>query len=259
MTDEILIDLVGVERLVAVTTLAADPSISNVADRISAVPHRMALNVEQLVALSPDLLFVAEWSSADSVRQLRDAGIPVNTTAAPTDFAGIRETIRSIGRAVGEEGRAEALIAAMDGRLDAVVRAVAAVAPQRRLSVLDYSPGGTAFGRGSSWDEVVRSAGLVNAVASIESDAWGNVPLSQEKLISLDPDIVVLPGWAWGDPGGAESFHRGFVADPAFRGLRAVRDGRVMLADERHRLATSHHIVAAVEDLAAFAYPELFR
>ncbi len=70
MTDEILLDLVPVQRLVAVTAMADDPAISNVAGRIGRAARRLTLNVEQLLALAPDLLFVASWSDADSVRQL---------------------------------------------------------------------------------------------------------------------------------------------------------------------------------------------
>jgi ABC-type Fe3+-hydroxamate transport system substrate-binding protein len=49
------------------------------------------------------------------------------------------------------------------------------------------------------------------------------------------------------------------VEDPALRGLRAVREGRVYQMPEGLKAATSQYIVDAVEHLARLAYPELFR
>ncbi len=259
MTDEILLELVGAERLVAVTVMADDPAISNVAGRIGPSVRRLTLNVEHLLALAPDLVFLASWSDADSVRQLRDAGIAVHRVSSPRSIEAVRTTITEIARLVGAQPRAAALVRGMDETLARVRSRVEALRPEQRLRVLDYDPSGSSFGRGSSWDDIVRSAGCVNAVGDLPADPWGRVGLSQEALIALDPDAIVLPGWKWEDPQGARRAYERFASDPAFRSLRAVRSGRLLLADERHRLATSHHIVKAVEDLAAFAYPDLFR
>lgn len=259
MTDEILLELVGAERLAAVTAMADDPAISNIAGRVGPGVRRLALNVERLLALAPDLVFLASWSDADSVRQLRDAGIPVYRVGSPRTVDAVKGTIAEIARVVGAQQQAVALVRGMDEALARVRSRVEGLQPQQRVRVLDYDPSGSSFGRGSSWDDIVRRAGCVNAVGELAADQWGKVGLSQEALIGLDPDVIVLPGWKWEDPQGARRAYERFAADPAFRSLRAVRSGRLLLADERHRLATSHHIAKAVEDLAAFAYPGLFR
>ncbi len=259
MTDEILLDMIGPERLVAVTTMADDPGISNIAGRVGRGPARLALNVERLVALAPDLVFVASWSDADSVRQLRDAGLAVYRVGSPRSIVEVERTIKEIGRVVGAPERALALVRGMDETLARVSARVDGLKPGQRLRVLDYDLAGSSFGAGSSWDDVVQRAGCVNAADGLPTDAWGEASLSQEKLIELDPDIIVLPGWRWEDPQGARKAYESFVRDPAFRVLKAVRGGRVLLADERRRLATSQYAAGAVEDLARFAYPELFR
>ncbi len=259
MTDEILLDMVGPERLVAVTTMADDPGISNIAGRVGRGPARLALNVERLVALAPDLVFLASWSDADSVRQLRDAGLAVYRVGSPRSIAEVERTITDIGRVVGAPEQAQALVRGMDERLARVAARVEGLEPEQRVRVLDYDLSGSSFGTGSSWDDIVRRAGCVNAADGLATDAWGEASLSQEKLIELDPDVIVLPGWRWEDPQGARRAYEAFVRDPAFRVLEAVRGGRVLLADERHRLATSQYVAGAVEDLAKFAYPQLFR
>jgi iron complex transport system substrate-binding protein len=114
------------------------------------------------------------------------------------------------------------------------------------------------MGRGSSWDQIVRRAGLRNAVDRLPVDGWGQVPLSKERLIELDPDLLVLPGWVYGQAGGADAFYDRVVADPALRNLKALRSRRLVRMPENLRATTSQHIVEAIEFLARAAYPELW-
>jgi iron complex transport system substrate-binding protein len=257
-TDEVLLELVEPSRLIAVTTFAADPAISNVVEK--ARPYRRSrMNVEILVAMKPDLLFVANWTEADKVKQLRDAGIPVYLTGTGVTVAMIEEKIARIGQLVGEPAKAKKLVAAMDARLAAVEKRLAAVPAADRLSVVDYTVWGAAQGKGSSWDEIVRRAGLVNAVADIAADEWGQVPLSKENLLEIDPDILILPGWTYDDPKGAEAFFAKTTTDPVLKALSAVKDGRAVMMPERLKTATSQYLVDAVEWLAKTAYPARFK
>ena len=258
-TDEVLLELVDPSRLVAVTAFAADPAISNVAAKAVRVPRRLAMNVEVLVALKPDLLFAANWTEADKVRQLRDAGIPVYRMGTGLTVEGIKTKIARVGELVGEPVGAGRLLDAMDARLAAVERQLSKLPSGRRLSVVDYTVWGAAQGRGSSWDEIVRRAGLVNGVGGIAADEWGQVPLSKEKLLEIDPDILILPGWTYDDPGGAAAFFAKTTADPVLASLKAVRSGRAYRMPENLKTATSQYLVDAVEWLARTAYPELFR
>jgi iron complex transport system substrate-binding protein len=258
-TDEVLLELVEPALLVAVTTFAADPAISNVTAKAEGIPHKLAMNVEILVSLKPDLLFVANWTEAEKVKQLRDAGIPVYLTGTGLTVADIKAKIARVGLLVGEPAKAAKLLDAMDARLAAVDKRLAKVPADKHLSVVDYTVWGAAQGKGSSWDEIVRRAGLVNGVGNIPADGWGQVPLSKEKLLEIDPDILILPGWTYDDPKGAEAFFAKTTGDPVLKALRAVRDGRAYRMPESLKTATSQYLADAVEWLARTAYPELFR
>jgi iron complex transport system substrate-binding protein len=258
-TDEVLLELVDSRRIVAVTAFAVDPAISNVTAKAAGIPNKLAMNVEVLVSLKPDLLFAANWTEADKVKQLRAAGIPVYLTGTGVTVAGIEAKIARVGLLVGEPAKATKLLDAMDARLAALERRLAGVPADRRLTVVDYTVWGAAQGKGSSWDEIVRRAGLLNGAGSIAADEWGQVPLSKEKLLEIDPDILVLPGWTWDDPKGAEAFFARTTTDPVLGALKAVRNGRAYRMPERLKTATSQYLVDAVEWLARAAYPGLFR
>jgi iron complex transport system substrate-binding protein len=258
-TDEVLLELVEPARIIAVTAFAADPAISNVTAKAEGIPHKLAMNVEVLVSLKPDLLFVANWTEADKVKQLRDAGITVYLTSTGVTVDGIKARIARVGQLVGESAKAAKLLAGMDARLDAVQKRLAKVPADRHLSVVDYTVWGSAQGKGSSWDEIVRRAGLVNGVGNIAADDWGQVPLSKEKLLEIDPDILILPGWTFDDPKGAETFFAKTTADPVLKALKAVRNDRAYRMPESLKTATSQYLADAVEWLARTAYPEQFR
>ena len=258
-TDEVLLELVDRSRILAVTAFSSDPAISNVAAKAAGIPNKLSVNVEVVLALRPDLVFVANWTEADKVRQLRDAGIPVFLTASGLTVPAVQEKIQTVARIVGEPQQGRQLVTWMSERLEAVAKKLSAVPKQKRLSVLDYTVWGSSQGKGSSWDEIVRLAGLVNAAGVLPVDEWGQVPLSKEKLIELDPDILILPGWVYGDSKGADTFFRQTVEDPALRVLKAVRNKRVYSLPENLKTATSQYMVLAVERLARTAYPELFR
>jgi iron complex transport system substrate-binding protein len=257
-TDDILIDLVDHRRLIGVTNFSEDPAISNVVDKIADIPYKLTINVEVIISLEPDLVFVANWSEADKVTQLRDAGIPVYLIATGLSVPVIQEKIRTVARLVGAVGEAETMIEQMDRRLAEVQEIVSAITEDQRLTVMDYSTWGSAQGAGSSWDEIIRRAGLINAVGQFTVDEWGQVPLSKEKILEVDPDLLILPGWVYGDPGEADTFYRQTVEDPALQDLSALRESRVYQMPEGLKAAASQYIVDAVEHLARLAYPQLF-
>jgi len=259
-TDEILLALVQKSRIAAVTGFSEDASVSNVASQVFDVPVKLPqLNVETIVSLKPDLVFVADWTEPASVAQLRNAGLTVYLFKSPLTVREIEDRISRIGTAVGEEETAKRLVQWMDGRLAAVAKSLTALAPARQLTVMDYNTWGTSMGRGSSWDEIVRLAGLRNAVADLKADQYGSVPVSKEKILLLDPDILMVPAWVYGDPAGSETFYKSVLEDPALRSLKAVKTGRVHRMAENVKTATSQYIVFAVEDLARYAYPDMFK
>ncbi len=258
-TDEMLTDLVDLARIQGVTSLAVDPAISNVADRVTAVPRKLEMNVETILSIQPDLVLVADWSDAGTVRQLRDAGVSVYLMKSGVTIASIEQKIERLALLTGEPARGRDMIHRMEARLDAVARRVSAIPGGRRLTAVDYATWGSAQGRGSSWDEMLSRAGLIDGVGGLAADEWGQVPLSREKLLVLDPDVLVLPGWVYNNPSGAAAFYAQVTRDPSLRGLRAVKSGRVYQMPERLKSTTSQYIAEAVEWLARTAYPERFR
>ncbi len=257
-TDEILLALMPQTRLLGVTTYAVDPAVSSVSTQAAAIPNKLGLNVETIVALNPDLVLVASWTDAGPVKQLRDAGIPVYLIASPVSVKEIGQKILRLGLLTGDQGKAQAIVDGMNARIAAVTQRVSKIPADKRLTVLDYTPWGAAQGVGSSWDDVIRLAGLRNGAAAVTSDALGQVPMSQEGILQINPDLLVLPGWIYNDPNGPTAFYKQVVDNPALRIVSAVKNNRVVTMPEFLRSSVSQYIAASVEWLAKTAYPQVF-
>jgi iron complex transport system substrate-binding protein len=258
MTDEILLSLVDRDRLVGVSTFSTDPIVSNVVEEAKKVDTALTLNVEHIIALEPDLVLLADWSDAAAVTQLRGAGLPIYLVSTPTNTTEVKETIRTLAKLVGEPAAGESLVSWMDERIRGVRDKVEDIPETQRLTVMDYNTWGTSGGHGSSWNHLVTTAGLVNVVADLDTDDWGYVPVSKELLVELDPDVLVLPGWIYGEENGAEKFKRSIVEDPALQSMAAIREDRVYQIPERLRSAVSQYMVLGIRSLAELAYPDRF-
>ena len=257
-SDEVLLSLVEPERFAGASSLAADPVYSNVAEIAAAIEPRVDFNVEQIISIFPDIVFAATWSEADKIAQLRNAGLVVYQTNTPFSVDGIKAEIRALAAIVGEPEAGEALVERMERKIEALVRAVGDIPESERAQALDYNTWGTANGADTTWNEVLQLAGVDNAAAPFESGDFGQVPMSKELLVEVDPDVIFLPGYVWGDDEGAEAFRAQVLNDPAFAGLYAIRNEHVYMVPENLKGTYSHYLVDAAEFVARRVYPERF-
>jgi ABC-type Fe3+-hydroxamate transport system substrate-binding protein len=116
--DEILVDIVPVERLVAATAAADDVGTSNIVGRVPpGVARFRRAEMERLLALSPDLVVVSDYTDPDFLRLLERSGMRVHRMSGLDSLAGIRAAILDLGRAVGGEEAAGGLVALYDREL----------------------------------------------------------------------------------------------------------------------------------------------
>lgn len=245
--DEMLAALVAPERVVSVTFYADNPSISAAAGAFPAGIYRNHGQVEELLARQPDLAVVAGYSNAATVRLLLRSGIAVVRLAKADSFSAIGSAIRTLGAALGEPGRAEALVAQMDARIDAVrLRVTGLTAPR----VLYYALGGFTAGEGSLVDEMITLAGGHNVVRDAGVSAHGRI--SAELAIALQPDVLLVSGWQAGQAPAAALLAR----QPVWRQLPAIRDGRVHAVRGAWLSSVSQDSVRGVEVIASLLHPD---
>ena len=251
-TDEILLSLVDPARLTAVTANALDPEESNVVEQAGHIPHQLATaDPEAIIALKPDLVFVASYTDAGIVKQLKDANLIVFLLGNFSSIKDIENNITLLGQVVGEETQTATMVGAMDAKLKSVADAVKGIKP---LTVLYYAPDGYSDGAGSTIDDVITHAGGINVVtAGGIKDTYPQ--LSDEFVIKQDPDVILIAGLNKYSPGFADKFNK----NPNFQTLKAVKNKRAVLVNDAHLDAVSQYIADGVSDVAALLYPDAYK
>ncbi len=154
-----------------------------------------AINIEQLEALKPDVIFtqtqceVCAVSERDVMQALQHlTGLqPRIVSLAPHRLSDVWDDVLRVGRAVGHFEQAQELVKGYQQRLERLRSATAQLAVKPRVTVLEWLDPLMAAG---NWTpELVACAGGENVFgeAGLHSP-W----LSWEELQAADPDILVL-------------------------------------------------------------------
>lgn len=241
--DEVLVEILPPDRLVAVTAFADERGTSNVVGRVPpGIARFPRADVERLVALSPDLVVISQYTDADVQRQLEHAGMRLHRMEGLETLAGFRAAVVDLGRAVGAEGAARRLVERYDRTLAEVERRLRG-APRPR--VLYWSNPMTA-GAQTAIGTLIECAGAINV--GRELGVAGIAPAGAERAFVADPDVVLLGQW----PG----VKAALLAHPLLSRLRAVREGKVVELPAELLVALNHHAAEACWTLAHALHPE---
>ena len=82
--------------------------------------------------------------------------------------------------------------------------------------------------------------------------------VSKERLLTLDPDVLLLPTWDAKGNQNSDAYFQQIVSDPAYSNLKCIRQQTVYKYPEKYRYCVSHYIVDAAEYMAKLVYPEYF-
>lgn len=240
--DELLVEMLPPERLVAVTRWADDADMSAVAGRVPPGAVRLPrADLERLLALRPDLVVVSEYTDADFLRLLEKSGLRHHRMRGLDTLGGIRAAILDLGRAVGSPDAAARLVRRYDAVLGELARRLAG-APRPR--VLYWADPHTA-GAGTAIGSLVEAAGGTNVAR--EMGLSGIVPLAGERAFGSDPDAFLVTAGS----GAAAALRR----HPLLSRTRAVREGRIVEMPNRLLVALSDRAADAAWWLASRLHP----
>ena len=242
--DQMLMELAP-ERVLGVSYLSLDPKLSHVSDRAQKVSSSLKLDLERILELQPELVVLGRTTPGEIFSTLEETGVRVFRFTEYQSVEGIKKSLKALGKAIGEEYKADSMVSSMDMRLQWVSEQVF---KNKKPRLLYYNPGGFTGGKDTFIDSIITWAGGIN-VAS-EMGIHGTKKLSLESVICQDPDYLLTMGsgkWATVEA-------REFFSNPAVKKLGAIKDRRVFLISPKYLFAPSHHVVEVIEELAKFIH-----
>ncbi|HHQ6555944.1 TPA: ABC transporter substrate-binding protein [Serratia fonticola] len=167
-----------------------------------------AVNIESLLALHPQVVFVANYAPADMIAQIEQAGIPVvaislrrepaaqagkiNPVLENEDQAynlGLQDGIRLIGKVMGREVQADAMVKDVFQQRALVAKRLQDIPEDQRVRVYMANPDLTTYGSGKYTGLMMQHAGAVNVAAK---DIQGFKQVSIEDVLKWNPAVIFV-------------------------------------------------------------------
>jgi len=210
-------------------------------------------NIEEVVALSPDLILATSIHEKRIIPQLEEKGMTV-FALTPKTLDEVLEAITLAGEITGKEERASGLVAQMRNRIKAVTDKTDSLSQEQRLRVfyLTWHDPLMTCGAGTHHDELIRLAGGTN----IARELTGYADISLEAVIQANPEVIIA------------GVGMGSGKDLSFQYVRTESRLRNVDARINHRVYSINidlvgrpgpRIIDALEKFAQFIHPELFR
>lgn len=261
-TDEILTELVDSKRIIAYSRWAGDSEISFVTkDQAFQVGKKVNENVESIVSLQPDLVVASSATSKNIITNLKNLGIKVYLARSPHNYQEMRLKILNLAVAVGEQTKGEKIVEKMDIRLQQLENRLKNIKPENYKTVLAFNFTSPMGRKGDLLDDMFRLAHVVNGAALAmprDNLQHGQVTISKEMVVLIDPDIFLLPTWNYNQKQNVARYADQIMHDPAYQNLQAVKNRQLKFVPDKYRYVASQYIVEAIEKIARTVYPEVF-
>jgi len=209
-------------------------------------------NIEEIVALSPDLVLATSMHEGEIIPQLEEYGVTV-FALNPMTIDEVVEAITMVGEVTGTEDEAADLLSDMQKRIKAVTDKMSGLSAGEKPRVLYavwHDPVMTA-GAGTLHDELMTLAGGDN----IAHDLAGFDTISLEVVITANPQVMI----AGVGMGTGEDMPLQFVStEPRLSDTDARKNDRVYAINVDLVGRPGPRIVEALEQFAVFLHPEIF-
>lgn len=254
------LELVDPQRMAVVPKSASDSSLAYRTKEAGSVWQKIAgatsLDPEQVLSYNADLLIMTKLHDKEKEANdlLQQSGIPIITLETWNTLESVMNNISTIGMAVGEDEKAEAIVAEMKSKTEKVVKAVEGAAKPSVLVVSPLGPGTGPYLIGSSniSYDIVRLAGAANAADTL--GLTRTTKASIEQIIKADPDCLLLVEWQEGNADDMKEMMRA----PGWSTLQAVKNDKVKRMSAKQLLNPNRYNADNLEEIAKWLHPDRF-
>jgi iron complex transport system substrate-binding protein len=184
-------------------------------------------NYESFLSMHPDIILEGYNQQGDmkatvDARQDKFGSLPVVGVENSVDALGYTEPIKFMGNLLGEPEQAEKMITFYNNVLDQVTSKVAIIPEDKKVTVYQAAgaDGLTTEVKGSPHSQLIDVAGGVNVVDEPLTDAFGEIKVSMEQVMTWNPEVIIVED---------ANLYKKMFTDPSWSQVKAVKDNRVYL------------------------------
>jgi iron complex transport system substrate-binding protein len=209
-------------------------------------------NLEEIVALSPDLVIAAPRHEDEIIPQLEEKGLTV-LGLNPKTFDSILAAITLIGDITGNDDEASRLVADMEKRIKAVTDKISGLTEDEKPGVfyLTWHDPLKTSGSESLHNELIEKAGGRN----IFTDVTGVQTIDLETLVSRNPQVMIA-GIGMGT--GEDKTLLYLLEESRLKNTDAGKNGSIYGINIDLTGRSGPRIVDGLEQFARCIHPEIF-
>lgn len=244
---EVLVDLGFGDKIIAVDTNSKD--LPGLPDDI---PHidMMAPDVEQLIALNPDIVLASTITmsgGSDPLTQLKDMGITLAYIPSSDSIEGIYSDLMFIAKVLNVEEEGQALVDAMKEKIEEIKEIGESITSRKSVYFeIAAAPDLYSFGKGVFLDEMIEIIGAENVLGNEE----GWISVSGETIVAANPDVIIT--------------NVNYIENPVdeiksrsgWENINAIKNDEVYYVDNMSSSLPNHNIIRALEEMAKAVYPD---
>lgn len=211
-------------------------------------------DVEQLMAMAPDVLLVSSLSLYDQeapYQPLIDAGICVICVPTSESISGVKSDIEFLAAVFRAPEAGETVLSELNAELDRLSAIAATIPEDARKSVyfeISAAPYMYSCGSDVYLNEMIELIGAKNILA----DQTGWLSVEAETVVAADPDVILT--------------NVNYIEDPVqeildrdgWAGITAISNGDVYYIDNMASSLPNQNIVVALRQMAEAIYPDYY-
>jgi iron complex transport system substrate-binding protein len=247
---EILFALGLDDKVVGVTEYCDYPQAAETKPKVGGFS---TVDIEKVISLEPDLVLATHIHGETVIPALEKLGLTV-VALTPGSLNEVLDSITLVGKITGQSKEASKLVNDLRRRIKAVTDKTQNLSPDQKPSVFYitwHDPLMTA-GTETLANDVISNAGGQN----IAYDISGDKAITLETVIYRDPEVIVA---SVGMGSGEDLPWQYIQTESRLENTQAVLNNRVYKIDGDIIHRPGPRIVDALEQMAQFIHPELFK
>lgn len=246
-TLDIAVELGAADKIVGVlrSWQGLIPGLERVVPALSDLPtpgDLTSVNIEELLKLAPDVVFVTNYAPEEMIEQISSVGIPVVAISLSEDAkvakptlnpvfddddaaytAGLKQGVELIGDILGARPRADALLDYVFSEREQVQIRLQGIKEEERIRLYMANPELKTYGTGKYTGVIMARSGGINVVA--EAGVKGATTVSIEDVLHWNPQVIFVQDRYAPVAGEIRN-------SPAWQPIEAVGAGRIHITPE---------------------------